>query len=246
MLLLPYQACVSMPRYPWANLGLIAVTSIISIVAIHQPQTQRKLMLGQRDAPQIRYDYALLEDTPVQRHHYPVEYEAGGYITYGFVHVGYVHLIGNMLFLFVFGNAVNAKLGHVRYLGLYILLLMASGAAQVRFIDVPMPIAGASGAIYGLMGLFIVFYPRNDISCFWFAFYRLSEHAGWFEISSIWIVLYWVICDAVLLALDLAGNIGIHAHLAGFITGAVIGIACLLTRWVESDECEARSDRNRN
>ena len=202
-----------MQRYPWANVALIGVTTIVSLIAIAMPDVFRDLACGPHSGP-------------------------AGYVTYGFVHAGFVHLIGNMLFLFVFGNAVNAKIGHVQYLALYLSLLAASVSVQLRYLETPAWICGASGAIYGIMGMFIVLYPRNEISCAWFVFYRLSEHLGSFDISSIWIVLYWVTCDVVMLKLELAGNVGVHAHLAGFTFGAAIAIVAILMRLIESDRYE--------
>ncbi|MCA9250362.1 MAG: rhomboid family intramembrane serine protease [Phycisphaerae bacterium] len=237
-MMLPYEADVAMQRYPWANVLLITATCFISLAAIADSNVFDKLALGQRHIPKYVLDFPILNDVPNHTRHYPVTYQSSGYFTYGFVHGGIVHLAGNMLFLFVFGNAVNAKIGHIRYLVIYFLLLAASAAIQVRYIPIPLRICGASGAIYGIMGMFIVLYPRNEITCFWFSFYRMSEHSGTFEISSIWIVLYWVAFDVLMLKLELAGNVGIHAHLAGFTIGVLITIAAILMRLIKSDDCE--------
>lgn len=227
-----------MPRYPWANVLLIGVTCIVSLVAIADSGVFDSLALGQRHVPQELIDFPILKTLPEYTRITPVHYQTAGYFTYGFVHGGILHLAGNMLFLFVFGNAVNAKIGHIRYLILYLLLQAISAAVQIRFIDFPLRICGASGAIYGIMGMFIVLYPRNDISCAWFVFYRLSEHFGSFEISSNWIVLYWVTCDVVMLKLELAGNVGVIAHLAGFTFGAGIAVAAIVARLIESEHNE--------
>ncbi len=237
-MLIPYQATVPMQRYPWANLALIALTVIVSLVAIWQPQFQQDLMLGQRQIPQCFRNLPPAVSSLLRDHHssFPVEFRTLGYVTHGFVHAGYIHLIGNMLFLFVFGNAVNAKLGHLQYVALYLLIMAAAAMVQVH--NVPLPSVGASGAIYGVLGLFIIFYPRNDISCTWFAFYRLHEHVGTFEVSSIWIVLYWVTFDVLILKLDLAGNVGVYAHLTGFAVGAGIGLLLVLTGLIQSDRYE--------
>ncbi len=237
-MLIPYEAAVPMRRYPWANITLIAITTIVSLIAIADRNIFNELTLGQLQVPQFVKDFPILKTLPDHPRDYPVTYKAAGYLTYGFVHGGIMHLVGNMIFLFVFGNAVNAKIGHLRYLLLFAALLAASGAVQVRMMEVVLPICGASGAIYGIMGMFIVLYPRNEISCAWFAFYRLTEHLGSFEIASIWIVLYWVLCDVVMLKLDLAGNIGVHAHLAGFTFGAAMAILAVLVRLIKSDDYE--------
>ncbi len=210
---IPYEAAVPMQRYPWTNFVLIGITAIVSLIALADEGILRDLAATQQSGPTT-------------------------FITYGFVHAGIMHLIGNMLFLYVFGNAVNTKIGHAQYLVLYLVMLAASVGVQLRFLSTPVSIVGASGAIYGVMGMFIVLYPRNEISCCWFVFYRMSSHFGSFEVSSIWIVLYWVLCDVAMLKLDLAGNVGVHAHLAGFAFGAAAAIAATLVRLIGSDECE--------
>jgi len=227
-----------MQRYPWANFALIAVTTIVSLFAIWQPDLLEDLALGNRQIPQfVRDSYPDIASlVPNWRAGLDVEFRAAGYITHGFVHAGYMHLIGNMVFLFVFGNAVNAKIGHLQYIALYLAAVVLAGAVQVHL--VPMPTVGASGAIYGVLGLFIILYPRNDISCAWFSFYRLHEHVGTFDIASFWIVLYWVSFDVLMLKLGLAGNVGIYAHLSGFAMGAGIGLLLILTGLVKSDRCE--------
>src|SRR5215468_1620795 len=73
-----------------------------------------------------------------------------------FAHDGLGHLLGNMLFLFVFGNAVNAKLGHVQFLICYFLIGMLEGV--VWMLLGPGPAIGSSGAIMGIVGMFLVFY----------------------------------------------------------------------------------------
>src|SRR5690606_4238592 len=85
-----------------------------------------------------------------------------------FLHGGLLHLFGNMLFLWAFGNAVCAKVGNFRYAALFFVLAFASAAVHNLFDG--HPAIGASGAINGVVGLFLVYFPRNDIRCFWWFF----------------------------------------------------------------------------
>ena len=85
-----------------------------------------------------------------------------------FMHGGWMHLIGNMLFLWIFGNAVCAKIGNVRYLPIYLGLGIFAGLTHMIFQGGP--VIGASGAINGVVGMFLVFFPENSITCFWIFF----------------------------------------------------------------------------
>lgn len=85
-------------------------------------------------------------------------------LTSMFMHGGFMHIIGNMYFLFIFGDNVEDKLGHIRYLLIYLLFGVAAAATQIiMFPDSVVPMVGASGAIAGVMGAYLVFYPRAKV-----------------------------------------------------------------------------------
>ncbi len=138
-----------------------------------------------------------------------------------FLHGGWFHLIGNMLFLWIFGNNVEDTLGHVRYLFLY----LASGivAALVQAVSNPashVPMIGASGAIAGVLGAYLLLFPRANVHVF------------------IWIVIFFRIINvpaSILLGLWFAmqlvsglerghGTPGVAfwAHVGGFVTGMIL------------------------
>ena len=80
-----------------------------------------------------------------------------------FLHGSFMHLLGNMWFLWLFGNAVCAKVGNLVYLLIYLMLGLTSGV--VAYTIDPRPAVGASGAINGVVGMFVVWYPLNNIHC---------------------------------------------------------------------------------
>ena len=95
-----------------------------------------------------------------------------GMLGHMWLHGGVSHLIGNMFFLWIFGNAVCATLGNFRYLLLYIFWGLCSGSAHLLTSDVPA--LGASGAINGVVGMFLFLYAKNQITClFWFFLFYL-------------------------------------------------------------------------
>jgi membrane associated rhomboid family serine protease len=156
-------------------------------------------------------------------------------VTYLFLHGGLMHLFGNMLFLFCFGNAVNAKLGHASFLALYFAAGVLAGIASV-VLNVGATI-GASGAIMGVMGVFLVLYPLNQVAVWDVLWVRLTGDA--LRIPS-WTLI------AFYMALDLYGTLARHkgvnyvAHLSGSVFGIGIAATLVLAGWVRS----SRGERN--
>ncbi len=158
-------------------------------------------------------------------------FEPRGLFGHMWLHGGWLHIIGNMVFLWVFGNAICAKVGNLVYPALYIGFGLAAAIAHLVFSGTPM--IGASGAINGVVGAFLVLYPLNSISCLllWFPWVRL------FSVSSFWMILFWFAFD-VLGALTGDGFVAYVAHLGGFVAGFVGTAVAVKLRWIrmESDE----------
>jgi membrane associated rhomboid family serine protease len=90
--------------------------------------------------------------------------EAATYVTYAFLHAGWAHLLGNMAFLWVFGDNIEDALGHVRYFVFYIACAAAAAFIHVQMNAAsPLPLVGASGAVAGVVGAYLVLYPRRKI-----------------------------------------------------------------------------------
>lgn len=209
--LLPYGVDVTMYRWPIANFILIATISMVSIAAVGSPPGEGLDLLTLRGMGLV------------------------GLFGHVFLHGSPMHLIGNMLFLWSFGNAVCAKVGNWTYLGLFFLLAALSGTVHNLFSDAA--VIGASGAINGIVGLFIVFFPRNDVRCFWVLFLVVFIRTGTFGISSFWMILLWLGFDIWGVASDSAG-VAYWAHLGGFFSGLAIGILSLKRDWVKMTETE--------
>jgi membrane associated rhomboid family serine protease len=150
------------------------------------------------------------------------------------LHLGPLHLAGNMLFLWIFGNALCAKVGNLRYLLLYVLFGITSGATHL--LCDPHPALGASGAINGVVGMYLVLFYQNEITCL-FAFWFIVPYVRWFDVSGIWIILFWLFWDVVGVVGG-GSHVANFAHLGGFATG--FGIAFLLCRigWITMEEYE--------
>jgi membrane associated rhomboid family serine protease len=167
----------------------------------------------------------------------PAHFHAANLITHMFLHAGWTHVLGNMLFLWVFGDNVEDILGHGKYFLFYMLCGMAAGLAQM-LIDPSsrVPMIGASGAIAGVMGAYLVKFPRSRVVMFgWFIFIFTFDLPAWL------MLIYWF-------ALQLFGGFGgagtasqggtaFFAHVGGFLVGIAL-ISLLGTRqryWSRKD-----------
>ncbi len=148
-----------------------------------------------------------------------------------FLHFGYLHLFGNMMFLWVFGNAVCAKIGNLAYFIVYLVLGCVAGITHL-FINGG-PAVGASGAVNAIVGMYLVLYPLNNVSCFYWFFIRM----GSFSVSSVWMILYWGAFD-VYGAIRGGGNVAYSAHLGGFAAGFLLATLLLYSGLVQMTSTE--------
>jgi len=135
-----------------------------------------------------------------------------------FLHGGWEHLLYNLLFLWVFGNNVEDVMGAPRFLAFYLLCGLAAAAAHVAVDPAsPLPTVGASGAISGVMGAYLVLFPRVRVRLFFMVPVR-----AW------WVLILWVVGQVVIglpqlgQAGDLTGGVAVWAHIGGFLAGALL------------------------
>ena len=157
-----------------------------------------------------------------------------GLLGYMWLHGGPLHFIGNLLFFWLFGNAVCSKIGNLYYLPVYIGLGLVAAFAHLLFSN--HPAMGASGAINGLVGMYLVFFPENSISCF-FCFLFWFWRPLWFSLRSFWMILLWFAFD-ILGAIYGTGGVAYFAHIGGFVAGVGLAILMLKTKMIvmERDE----------
>lgn len=150
------------------------------------------------------------------------------FITHQFLHGGIMHLLGNMFFLIVCGFAVEAAIGHWRFLLFYLLSGVAAGFAQVASNwESSMPLVGASGAISGVMAMYLAVFRLKKIEFFyWFFFF-----VGYFRAPALLILPFYVGKEIYSFYSDTSSNVAFMAHAGGFVAGAaLIAIAILLNR----------------
>ena len=146
-------------------------------------------------------------------------------LTSMFMHASWMHIIGNMIFLWAFGPAIEDAMGHLGYLFFYLAGgLMAMMAQVLASPHSNIPCLGASGAIAAVMGVFIVTFPRDRIRTllFFFIFFRITF------IPAVFLIGFWFLMQVLnlgVIAESTTGGVAYIAHVAGFLFGAIIGRA---------------------
>jgi membrane associated rhomboid family serine protease/Zn-finger nucleic acid-binding protein len=155
----------------------------------------------------------------------PAEFFAGrdlhALLTSGFIHAGFFHLAGNMLFLWVFGSSLEGRFGPLKFLGLYVALEVSSNLiyALVHH-DSTLPAVGSSGAVSGLMGAFLVLFPKDRIKTFVVA--TVVRVPAWIYLG-IWIC-YQVLTGLLSIGAEIEGGVAWFAHIGGFAAGVALMI----------------------
>lgn len=159
-------------------------------------------------------------------------------LTAMFLHGGFAHIIGNMLFLNIFGDNMEDRLGHARFLGFYLLAGLAGSALQIVINPLStIPNLGASGAIAGVMGGYLVLFPRERVDILWtFGFIGTST------VPASSMLGYWILFQFLYgfgsLGAALGGGVAYFAHIGGFAFGYLVTRLFFKTkptsaRWME-------------
>jgi membrane associated rhomboid family serine protease len=143
-------------------------------------------------------------------------------LSHMFLHGGWLHLIGNMWFLWIFGKNVEDAMGHLRFAAFYLLCGAAAAGLQIAVNPASgVPMVGASGAIGGVMGAYVVLYPRVRVEMLlWLGFYVTS-----FTLPAFWMLAYWFLIQLLggVGALGgTGGGVAFWAHVGGFAAGALL------------------------
>ncbi|WP_376874924.1 rhomboid family intramembrane serine protease [Albirhodobacter sp. R86504] len=146
-----------------------------------------------------------------------------GLLTHMFLHAGLMHLGGNMLFLWVFGDNLEDQMGRGRFLGFYLLGGLAAAFAQILADPSSgVPMVGASGAIAGVMGGYLLLYPkaRVDVLFFFLIFFKIFPIRAWIVLG-VWFALQ-VFNGASTVGDD--GGVAYWAHAGGFLAGFALAV----------------------
>jgi membrane associated rhomboid family serine protease len=135
-----------------------------------------------------------------------------------FMHGSWMHILGNMLYLWIFGDQIEDALGHFKFLGFYLLCGVAAAAAQIGYSpDSIIPTLGASGAIAGVLGAYLIKHPANRVRVLMM---RYITHMPAAVVLGFWIVLQ--IFSQISTPAGKASGVAYMAHIGGFMAGAVL------------------------
>jgi membrane associated rhomboid family serine protease len=145
----------------------------------------------------------------------------GTLITSMFLHANLLHVAGNMLFLWIFGNNVEDKLGEIKFLIVYFASGIGGSLLQIFITpDSTVPMLGASGAISGLLAAYVLYFPRARILTFVVPFFIFTLPAYLF-------IGYWIALQALNAFLNIGaigGGVAFFAHVGGFLTGLILAL----------------------
>jgi len=207
-------------RTPYMNWALIATNVIVFAVFQHLYHVHGQWVWKADANPLTESDFDLS----------PIPQSLFRFISYAFMHAGWMHLLGNMLFLYIFGNNVNDKMGHTGYLAFYIAGGVFAGIAYVLMEHGTTPVIGASGAIAAVTGAYLVLFPRSNVTIFYAWFF-----IGKYEIPSMWFIAFFFAQDVFF---NFAGDKGVAhvAHIGGTIFGFVVSLSLLMLQLLPRDQ----------
>ena len=198
--------------FPIINYALIAINVLVFFYQVTLPPHAFKAFLMANATIPAKIPAFLAGYLGFKMAFYPM-------FTSMFLHGGLMHLLGNMLFLYVFGDNVEDYLGHVAYLIFYLFCGVSSSMVHVLFNwHSSLPAIGASGAISGVMGAYAVLYPRANVLMLFFVFL--------IPIPAVFVLGYWFVLQFVegvgVLGATNAGGVAFWAHIGGFLIGLLI------------------------
>jgi membrane associated rhomboid family serine protease len=207
--------------FPWVMLTLVLANIVAFIYELSAPDTQSldQLFLSAGVVP-VEYTRHVLVGPPP-----PFDFLPITLITSMFLHGGLLHIASNMLYLFIFGDNVEDRLGHARFLIFYFLCGIAAGITHIVVnADSPTPSIGASGAIAGALAAYLYLFPHAEV--------RTLLLIGPFilmpRIAAAFLILFWFITQFVSgitslgASTDTSGGVAVWAHIGGFVFGLIL------------------------
>jgi membrane associated rhomboid family serine protease len=187
----------------------------IALIALNAAAFLYELVLDEHELQTFVATYAVV----------PAVFSWPTVLTSMFLHAGWLHIVGNMLYLWIFGDNVEDRFGHARYLVFYLFCGAAAAVGQLAIDPLSMrPMIGASGAVAGVMGAYFVMYPYSRVLTAVFVVFFLDL----IEIPAVFFLGIWFLMQLFSgvgsIGVDTAGAaIAFWAHVAGFAAGALIG-----------------------
>ena len=212
-------------RFPLVNTALIVGNILIFLGTMNAIGTIDQLMIRGFSLARIAEQVPVLRFylLPVDAHEHAVHQ----FFSYQFLHGDWEHLLGNMLFLYVFGSAVEDRLGRLAYLAFYLAGGVLAGLGYMVF-GHPSPMLGASGAIAAVTGAYLALFPLSRVTItFLFVYF--------WQVSSLLLVMLYVAYDVTFAAFGRVDGVAYLAHICGYISGFAVGIGLLYFRFLDRE-----------
>jgi membrane associated rhomboid family serine protease len=209
--MIPLRDNIPSRTFPFVNYGLIAANLLLFLYQLSLGHHLDRFVLA----------WGLVPAHLLGRHdglHLP---GLATVITSMFLHAGWLHVLGNMLYLYIFGDNVEDRMGHGRYLLFYLLCGMCAAAAQLWSAPgAHVPMVGASGAIAGVMGAYFCLYPRARIVMLIFLFIFID----FIEVPAFFFLAFWFLLQFIngTFSSSSQGGVAWWAHIGGFAGGIVL------------------------
>ncbi|MBI4459091.1 MAG: rhomboid family intramembrane serine protease [Acidobacteria bacterium] len=230
--MIPLRDSIPRSRFPFLTLALITLNCAIFVQELLWPAPVRSRMIeAYALVPARTVGFFLGLSVPVSQAILP-------FFSSMFLHGGWMHLIGNMWFLWIFGDNVEDRLGHLRYFWLYLGSGLAGAVVHVFFNpSSSLPTVGASGAIAGVMGAYLITFPGSRILTLVPIFFFLTT----VEVPAYLILIYWLLLQFLsgVASISLAqsvGGVAWFAHIGGFLAGIVLMLALRKSRRSRASE----------
>lgn len=200
---------------PYVTVALIASCTVVFLWQLSLGAGGQRAIYGLGVIPAVLLDNKILQPSLVM---VPA---AMTVITSMFLHGGWMHLLGNMLYLWIFGNNVEDTMGHGRFVAFYLLCGIAAVFAQVLPDPASAtPMIGASGAISGVLGAYLLLFPHARV----LVAIPLGFYIHTMRLSAAWVLGFWFTMQLLssVLAGGQQGGVAFRAHLGGFVIGAAL------------------------
>jgi membrane associated rhomboid family serine protease len=214
-MIIPIRTDSPLRRTPYMNWALIAANVVMFLV---------QLSYNPNDPGNSSFvDPLILQ---------PLDPHLWQYFTYAFLHASWLHLIGNMLFLYIFGNNINDRMGNVGYLAFYLAGAVFAGIGYV-LVERGGGVLGASGAVAAVTGAYLILLPHTNITIIYFFFL-----IGRLEIPSIWFIVFFFSQDVLgeIAPQWFGGQVAHMAHISGTLFGAGLSFFMLTLRLLPRDQ----------
>ncbi len=214
-MIIPIRTSYRLRRTPWVNYAIIAVNVLLYALGLNAstPGQQTRIMhwMLQADAPTIEQFFSCM-----------------------FLHANLWHLLGNMVFLWVFGNAMNDKFGHAGYLAFYLAGGVLAGVGYLLLAGTA-PVLGASGAIAAVAGAYLVLLPATDVTLLVWILFLIPV-----DVSSLYFILFQFVFDFIMTIHNTttpgSGGVAYAAHATGYVFGILVAAGLLATKLLSRDD----------